>query len=160
MSEHQLTEQEVPSVELNKTFDHQIQMVSFDNLPEEDVNDIFKDGRAFAHFIEKWLAANYPLTHVEGCKSYDFTDAVNPNILYDEKTFTKRGCNFRPSNMIGQGRIFDKILFEEKSKRLIFCIVSNIDFPNIKIRFVRGDELIVKYPKGKIPLKDFIKFFN
>ena len=118
-----------PSVELNKTFDHVIDNYTFGNLPEEICKNIFKDGRPFSHFIEKWIEQNYPLKHIEGCKKYDFTDKMYPNILYDEKTFTKRGCKFCPSNMIGQGRKFDKTQFEEKSKKLIFCIVSNIDFP-------------------------------
>ena len=88
-------------------------------------------------------------------------DKYYSEILYDQKTFTKSsGCKFCPSNMLGQGRTFDKELFEEKSKKLIFCIVSNIDFPNIKIRFVKGEELIEKYPSGKISSKDFIKFFD
>ena len=65
-----------------------------------------------------------------------------------------------PSNMIGEGRKFDKEIFEEKAKKLIYIIVSNINFPEIKIKFVRGIDLIVDYPDGKIPSKDFVKFFN
>jgi hypothetical protein len=153
-------ETKCPSVELNKTFEHTIQNYSFGNLPNEVCKEHWKDGRPFSHFIEAWIAENYPLTHIKGCKKYDFTDKKYPEKLYDEKTFTKRGCKFCPSNMIGQGRSFNKEEFEKKSRKLIFCIVSNIDFPNIKIRFVRGIELIAKYPKGKISSKDFIKFFH
>lgn len=150
----------VPSVELNKTFNHTIENVNFDNLPIETVNEIMKDGRVFSHFIEHWLSQKYPLTHVKGCKNYDFKDNNCEKILYDEKTFTKNGCNFCPSNMKGQGRIFNQELFEEKSKKLIFCIVSNINFPHIKIRFVKGEDLIKKYPKGNIELKEHIIFFD
>ena len=106
----------VPSVELNKTFNHTISNFTFGNLPEEVCKEIWKDGRPFSHFIEGWISHNYPLTHVKGCKKYDFTDRNHPEILYDEKTFTSKGCKFCPSNMIGQGRTFDKELFEEKSK--------------------------------------------
>ena len=150
----------VPSVELNKTFNHTIENVNFDNLPIESVYEIMKDGRAFSHFIEPWISSNYPLTHVKGCKNYDFKDNNCDEILYDEKTFTKNGCNFCPSNMKGQGRTFNQEIFEEKSKKLIFCIVSNVKFPNIKIRFVKGEDLIKKYPKGNIDLKDHIIFFD
>jgi hypothetical protein len=149
-----------PSVELNKTFNHEIENYTFGNLSKDICKEILKDGRPFSHFIEEWIALNYPLKHIKGCKKHDFTDENYPEILYDEKTFTKKGCHFCPSNMLGQGRKFDKDIFEEKTKKLIFCIVSNIDFPNIKIRFVKGIELLVKYPKGKIPLKDVIKFFD
>jgi hypothetical protein len=62
--------------------------------------------------------------------------------------------------MLGQGRTFDEDVFKEKTTALIFCIVSNIDFPNIKVRFVEGKELLVKYPTGRIPSKDFVEFFN
>ena len=149
-----------PSVELNKTFNHEIENYTFGNLSDEICKEIWKDGRPFSHFIEGWIGENYPLTHVKGCKKYDFTDKNYPEILYDEKTFTKKGCSFCPSNMLGQGRKFDKDIFEEKTKKLVFCIVSNIDFPNIKIRFVKGSELLLKYPIGKIPSKDFIEFFH
>tara|TARA_B100001123_G_scaffold444543_1_gene593687 strand:- start:813 stop:1280 length:468 start_codon:yes stop_codon:yes gene_type:complete len=149
-----------PSVELNKTFDHTIAGYAFGNLSDEICKELWKDGRPFSYFIEAWICENYPLTHVKKNKKYDFTDNVNSEILYDEKTFTKNGCTFCPSNMLGQDRTFDQTIFEEKTKKLILCIVSNRDFPNIKIRFVKGEDLINKYPTGKIPLKDFVEFFN
>jgi len=149
-----------PSVVLNTTFNHIINDIGFGGLSTEKVNDIFKDGRMFSGFIEPWIALHYPVNHITGCKSYDFTDKEYPDILYDEKTFTKNGCKFCPSNMIGVGRKFNKEIFEEKTKKLIFCIVSNIDFPNIKIKFVKGVDLMVLYPTGNIPSKDHIKFFN
>jgi hypothetical protein len=142
------------------TFNHMITNFSFGNLPEPIVIDILKDGRAFSHFIEPWLAINYPLIHIKGCKKYDHTDINNENVKYDQKTFTKGGCKFMPSNMIGEGRTFNKEIFEEKAKKLIYIIVSNVNFPEIKIKFVKGIELIVQYPTGVIPLKDFDKFFN
>lgn len=144
----------------NTTFVHIIENFNFGNLPESIIKDIFKDGRAFSHFIEPWLALNYPLIHVKGCKKYDHTSIDDENIKYDQKTFTAGGCKFMPSNMIGEGRKFDKDIFEEKAKKLIYIIVSNVNFPEIKIKFVRGIDLIVDYPKGVISSKDFIKFFN
>ena len=44
------------SVELNKTFNHLIEGYSFGNLLDEDCKEIFKDGRPFSHFSEKWLS--------------------------------------------------------------------------------------------------------
>jgi hypothetical protein len=149
-----------PSVELNKTFIHTLTNYGFDCLPSEMVTKIFKDARVFSHFIEPWLAANYPIVHVTGCKKFDHVDAHDATIQYDEKTFTLGGCKLMPSNMIGQGRKFDPEVFAEKAKKLIYIIVSNIAFPLIKVRFMRGSDLIVTYPKGFIPLKDLDKFFN
>jgi len=148
------------SVELNRTFTHHINNVSFGSLSDEVVASICKDGRVFSHFIEKWLELHYPLKHVSGCGPYDFTDEIYPDTRYDEKTFTKGGCLFMPSSMIGTGRTFDKEVFVEKTSKLIFCIVSNINFPQIRIKFVRGTDPLVLYPKGKIPLKDHFKFFD
>jgi hypothetical protein len=147
------------SVDLDVSFSHHITDFAFDNIPKEIVIEIFKDGRPFSHFIESWLATNYPVIHIHGCKKYDFRDLHYPWITYDEKTFTKQGCKFMPSNMIGQGRVFDKDVFNSKSKKLIYCIVSNIHFPTIKVRFCRGTDLIKKYPNGTIPYKDHNKFF-
>lgn len=148
------------SILLNKTFQFTIKNCTFGSLPESVVCQILKDGRAFSHFIEKWLEVEFPLTHIEGCKTYDFIDKFYPDTKYDEKTFTKRGCCFKPSNMLGQGRTFDKEVFERKTKDLIFCIVSNLEFPKIKIKFIKGEDLLILYPNGKIPLKDHIKFFD
>lgn len=149
-----------PSVVLNRTFYHTIENYGFGNLPLEKCKEIMKDGRPFSHFIEHWMSQNYDINHVEGCKSYDFCDKVHKEILYDEKTFTKRGCNFCPSNMLGQGRSFDKQQFETKTNSLLFAIVSNIDFPNIRIRFIRGENLLEKYPTGKIPFIDHDNIFS
>jgi hypothetical protein len=150
----------IENIKYNTTFTHTLEKFSFGNIPESIIIETYKDGRAFSHFIEPWLAVNYPLLHIKGCKKHDHTDVNDENVKYDQKTFTKRGCKFMPSNMIGEGRTFNKEIFEEKAKKLIYIIVSNIYFPEIKIKFVRGVELIVDYPDGKIPSKDLIKFFN
>ena len=143
------------------TYIHVIDNFSFGNIPQSTMIENYKDGRSFSHFIEPWLAENYAnLMHVKGCKEYDYTAIDNENIKYDQKTFTKYGCKFMPSNMIGEGRTFNKEIFEEKAKKLIYIIVSNINFPEIKVKFMRGIDLIVDYPTGTIPLKDFNKFFN
>ncbi len=148
------------SVPLNQTQTHQIEDYGFGNLPKVSVAEIYKDGRAFSHLIEPWLAKNYPLEHVPGCKSYDFKDLHYTETRYDAKTFTKGGCSFCPSNMLGQGRTFDQEVFQEKTEKLIFCVVSNINFPEIKVKFIAGTTLLSLYPRGKIPRNDFIKFFN
>lgn len=150
----------IPSVELDKTSSHIITTYGFDNLPIDTVNEIYKDGRVFSHFIENWLATNYSLIHIKGCKDHDFIDPNNREIIYDQKTFTSGGCKFMPSSMIGTGRTFKKEEFEKKANKLIYCIVSNILFPVIKIRFVRGSTLIKTYPMGVIPFKQHDILFN
>ena len=156
-----MTEQEEPeSIQLNTTFTHTLENLSADILSQSEIINMYKDGRPFSFLIEPWLAKKYPLIHITGCKKYDHTDIHDENIKYDQKTFTSRGCKFMPSNMIGEGRVFNKEIFEEKAKGLIYIIVSNVNFPEIKIKFVKGIDLMVDYPNGKIPLNDFVKFFN
>ena len=147
------------SVVFNKTILKTISNVSFGDLPQEVIRNIFKDGRIFSHFIERVLAQDYGLTHVTGCQGYDIVDPSNPEIKYEQKTFTGNGCKIMPSNMIGQGRKFDKTIFHEKAASLNYVIVSNIGFPDIKIRFVKGADLIAQYPSGEIKLKDHDTFF-
>ena len=148
------------SIECGRIYTHFIENFSFGNLPESVLIEVYKDGRAFSHLIEPWLEINYPLRHIKGCKQYDHVDVHNENIKYEQKTFTRGGCKFPPSIMLGGRRTFNKEIFEEKAKNLIYIIVSNINFPEIKIKFIRGIDLIVDYPNASIPLKDFNKFFN
>lgn len=148
------------AIVFNKTIHRTIRNVSFDTLPPEILRDLFGDGRIFAHFIERILAQDYGLTHVTGCKGHDIVDPTNPDIKYEQKTFTVNGCKFMPSNMIGQGRHFDKAIFDEKSKNLLYVIVSNVHFPELKIRFMKGTDLATLYPNGEIKFKDHDKFFT
>ena len=144
----------------NQTFVSTIQNFAFGDLSQEVIKEIFKDGRVFAHFIEPFLAQEYGLTHIKGCKDHDLVDPQNPQVKYEQKTFTRNECDFTPSNMKGQGRHFDKTVFDEKSKNLIYVIVSNVNFPEIKVRFVKGPELTAMYPNGKISKNDHDKFFS
>jgi hypothetical protein len=61
--------------------------------------------------------------------------------------------------MLGQGRHFDKEVFEKKASGLIYAIVSVVNFPEIKIRFVKGVDLLAKYPMGEIKLSQHAEFF-
>jgi len=149
------------TIVFNQTTTHVITNCNFDCLSPAVLISLYQDGRVFSHFIERWLPSIYSgLTHIPGCEKYDHVDSANSNIKYDQKTFTKRGCNFMPSNMIGEGRKFDPVIFKEKTANLNYIIVSNVNFPEIKIRFVTGVELADKYPNGKIPFTKFNEFFD
>ena len=89
----------ITKIEYNNTYTHIIQEFGFGNIPKSIIIEIYKDGRGFSHLIEPWLATNYPLIHIKGCKQYDFVDSINENIKYEQKTFTKGGCKIMPSNM-------------------------------------------------------------
>jgi hypothetical protein len=110
--------------------------------------------------MERILAQDYDLIYIPKCKGHDLIDPADSTIKYDQKTFTENGCTFMPSNMIGQGRHFDQAVFEEKARGLNYVIVSNIKFPEIKVRFVKGVELAAQYPRGEIKRKDHDAFFG
>ena len=134
---------------LNKTFNHTIDDYSFGNVPKETLKESFKDGSIFAKLSELWLEENYKLEHIPGCKAYDFIDLDGSQ--YDEKTFTKYGCKFCPSSMLGKGRKFDEEIFKQKATNMIYIIVSNDNFPEIKVKFFEGSFLIKYFPDAQIP---------
>ncbi|NBO70355.1 MAG: hypothetical protein EBU66_11910 [Bacteroidetes bacterium] len=144
----------------NTTNTKVVEHFAFGNLSRDELIDMYRDGRAFSFPSERLVAKDYGLQRIPGCEDHDFIDPTNPDVKYDAKTFTPRGCGFMPSSMKGTGRTFDKALFEEKSKGLHFIIISNVHFPEIKIRFVEGLQLLERYPKGQIPFKDHDAFFQ
>jgi len=147
-------------IEYNKTISRTITDFTFDGLPRETLIERYRDGRIASHFMEHIIARDSILTHVGGCQDHDLVSPSDPAEKYDQKTFTSNGCEFMPSSMKGKGRKFDKEAFDEKSKDLIYVIVSVVSFPEIHTRFVKGSELAVLYPNGKIPLKDHDKLFE
>lgn len=158
----------LPSVKLNKTFLHKLKDLRFDNLDNNTILTLFRDGRVFSHFAEPWISDNYPLVWVKGCKNWDFYDekyspglvSTEEVIAYDQKTFTLGGCGYRPSNQKGVGRVKNEEEFIKRSKRLIFCITSNIHLPLVYVRFVKGIDLLRDYPSGEIPFAQHDKFFE
>jgi hypothetical protein len=148
------------SVILNTTVTKLIANYSFGTLSTEVLNNLFKDGRIAAHFMEEMLAQDFGLTRIPGCQDHDLVDPSDTSLRYEEKTFTRNGCKIVPSNMLGQGRHFNQEVFEKKASGLIYAIVSVVNFPEIKIRFVRGIDLLPLYPKGEITLSQHEDFFK
>lgn len=143
------------------SFTFNLSNISFDSLDSSILNTMYKDGRAFSHLSELWLQDNCPmLKHVTKCKDHDFINRTN-DTKYDAKTWTSNKLDFRPSNMLGKGRSFDKEVFDEKCNKLTYIVVSNINFPEIKVRFIKGCDLVQLYPKGYISTNknELDKFF-
>ena len=140
--------EEFQKLKENITFKFELEKISIDNLGEKKINLLFQDGRVFSHFIENWLDNNCErLQKVNGCKNHDFID-IKTNIKYEQKTWTKNGLIFIPSNMIGSQRKININKFEYMTKKRKFIIVNNIQFPKIKIKFLDGCSLLKKYPSG------------
>jgi|TARA_R110000824_G_scaffold392567_1_gene591051 hypothetical protein len=140
-------------IEYNKVYSFDISgTYSFGSLPAQSLNDIFKDGRVASHLLEPQLELWFPeLKHVKGCKGHDHIHRTDDR-LFDAKNFTKNGCKFMPSNMIGSGRKFDEEVFIEKVKDMSYIVCDIVEFPKIRVVFKEGVELARQYMKGAIPL--------
>lgn len=137
-------------VDFNKTYTQTIDNISFGSLSQDTLCGLFRDGRISSHFMEHIITEKFGLKHIQGCKTHDMEDPSDSTIKYEEKTFTSGGCKIMSSSMIGTGRNFDSSKFQAHAKELIYVIVSVVSFPEIKIRFFRGDELATRFPRGEI----------
>ena len=136
-------------IELNKTYNFEIKNYSFGDLSTTAMNQIYQDGRVASHLLEPQLVHWFPeLTHIKGCKDHDHTDHSGQK--YDAKNFTKGGLRFKPSNMIGTGRTFNYQGMVDKAQDMIYIACDIIDFPQIKVIFKEGMDLVREYPNGEI----------
>ena len=137
---------------------YRIRNISFGDLEKDDIHDILKDGRLASHFLERQLEVWYPhLTFVDG-RGHDHID--EDGNLYDQKCFTKGGLAFAQSNMIGKGRSINEEISTEHCKDITYICCDIIEFPMVRVRFVKGSDLMKDYPKFKIPPKDREVFFK
>jgi hypothetical protein len=136
-------------IELNKTYFREIENYSFGDLSIEALNEIFRDGRVASHLLEPQLVHWFPqLTHIKGCRDHDHTDGTGQK--YDAKNFTKGGLKFKPSNMIGTGRTFNYQGMVDKAQHMIYIACDIIDFPQVRVIFKEGMDLVREYPDGEI----------
>lgn len=144
-------------IELDKVYQFEVK-VNFGDLPIEVINEIYQNGSAASkpleHLMEQWFPE---LTYVNQ-KGYDFIHENGER--YEQKCFTKRGAIYRPSNMIGQGRIFCEEVFQKHASELIYILPDIVDFPKVNILFKKGSDLLKSFPSGKISLSKRESLFN
>ena len=135
-----------------------IENISFGDLSDDELSLMFTDGRLASHFLERQLTKWYPeLTFVDK-RGYDHVDEEGHK--YDQKCFTKGGLGFAPSHMGGKGRVFVQEEAHEHAKDITYICCDVVDFPIVKVKFARGSDLIVDYPKCKIPFSKRQEFFG
>jgi len=144
--------------ELNKIFEKSFKTISFDNIPEEELTDLFKDGRHASHVIELWISHNFEGIKKHNVKNHDFIDGNNNFI--EAKNFTKNGARFYPSRMIGQNRKYNKEEADKVIKSQIYVIIDINDMPFVRMKFIKGTDLLKKFPKSVIPFKKRDEFFS
>lgn len=143
----------------NHSFDEWVvDNISFGDLSDDELSDMFTDGRLASHFLERQLTKWYPeLTFVDK-RGYDHVDEEGNK--YDQKCFTKGGLGFAPSHMGGKGRVFVMEEAHEHAKDITYICCDVVAFPTVRVKFARGKDLIEVYPKCKIPFSKREEFFN
>lgn len=146
-------------IEYNKTYTFTVD-ASFGSLPKEVINQMFQDGRVASKFLENQLPFWFEALDYKDAKGYDHIDTETERKL-DAKCFTKGGMQFAPSGMYGKGRKVNIEEAHEHANTIDYIACDVVEFPTVRVRFVKGTTLIDQYPnKGcKVPLKDREKFF-
>jgi hypothetical protein len=147
-------------IKLDKIFKFEISEYTFGELTKEELVECYKDGRVASHFLERHLTKWFPeLIHVKGCKDHDHVD--KEGIKYDAKNFTSSsGLKFKPSAMIGTGRVFDAAKAHKKADDLVYICCDIVDFPKVRVLFKKGSDLVIKYPKCEVPRSKREDFFG
>ena len=135
-------------IKYNKNYNFEID-AKFGSLSPERVNKKFQDGRVASHFLELQLEEWFPELTFVNAKGYDHV-RKNSDILYDQKCFTKGGLGFAPSRMVGAGRKIDLNEAHAHAKTIDYIACDIIDFPKVKVRFVKGSDLVEKYPSCRV----------
>jgi hypothetical protein len=132
----------------NKNYNFKIN-ATFGDLPTSVLEKVLKDGRLASHFLERQLEVWFPELTFVNAKGYDHV-RKGSDILYDQKCFTKGGLGFAPSKMLGAGR---KINIEEAhahANTIDYIACDITEFPKVVVRFVKGSDLVEKYPTCKV----------
>lgn len=139
-------------VEFNKTFEFDFSgKVSFGDLTEKDLYELFKDGRVASRFLEHSVPEWFPeLTFVDQT-GYDHID--KQGVKFDLKGFTKLGSVYAPSNMIGAGRKINVTEMHSHAKTINYIFSDITEFPKVRLVFKKGRDVVTDYPSGKIKFK-------
>lgn len=135
-----------------------IENISFGDLSSDELDAMFTDGRLASHFLERQLTKWYPFLSFVDKRGYDHLD--NEGNKYDQKCFTKGGLGFAPSHMGGKGRVFVQEEAHAHAKDITYICCDVVDFPTVRVKFAKGEELIKEFPKCKIAFSKREEFFS
>jgi hypothetical protein len=148
-------------INLNKLYKEEISNISFGSIKKENLIEALKDGRASSSFIELLMLENHPELIKAQTKDYDFKlkKSIDGLLTVEEKLFTKLGCKFYPSRMIGVGRKLNESEATKAILKNVYLIVNITEMPTICYKFIKGRDLLKRYPKFKITPKEKEQFF-
>ena len=149
----------IKTMKLDHTYTVTIENFAFGNIDTNVLIALFRDGRTCAPFIQQHLPIWFDTLKYVDETGYDH---VSGERKFEHKSFTKGGCIFAPSNMVGSGRKINEAVVKQhiEDTKLTYIITDITEFPTIRIRFVDGNKLINKYPKCKINSGDKKSFFE
>jgi hypothetical protein len=143
------------TIQLNKIYNFTIDNSKFGDLDDNELNSLFQDGRVASHFLEIQITKWFPeLQRKEIKRGRAKSDHVDENnIIYEMKNFTKYGCKVMPSYQYGGSRNFNFDEFEKLAKETTYIICDIRKFPNIRIIFKNGNDMVKMFPKGLVDVK-------
>lgn len=144
-------------IKYNQNYDFTVN-AAFGDLPNSVIVEILKDGRLASHFLERQLEVWFPELTFVNAKGYDHT-CKNSDVLYDQKCFTKGGLTFAPSKMLGAGRKIDLNEAHSHANTIDYIACDIVDFPKVRVRFVKGSDLVKNYPSCKVKYGQREDFF-
>jgi hypothetical protein len=146
---------------LDKVYKETIDKINFGNISQKSIFNLLRDGRVASGFIENWMATNFSELEEAQTKDFDFKLKKSIEGFYtaEQKLFTRLGCKFYPSRMIGVGRKLNPIEAKKTIEKSIYLIVYINEMPKIYFKFVKGKNLLKRYPKFVIPFNKKEEFF-
>ena len=99
----------LPEIDYDQVYQFDLtSQVKFWKLPQEEVFELFRDGRTASRFLERMVPRLFADFKYVDEKGYDWLRKMIEKV--EGKCVTKNGCKFAPSAMVGSGR---KIIPEE-----------------------------------------------
>lgn len=147
-------------IQIGRVYHFKIRNLAFGPLRRETLHSIFRDGRACSKLVENCLTQWFPELKMASSSNSTGFDHHWGSRKVELKSFTKSGCNFLPSYMVGSGRTADPEKASEELTADLLCISDITEFPKISVRFVDHVWAYKKYPKGKIKAKEGADFFK
>lgn len=147
-------------IQLNKVYTFDLTgKVQFGDMPTELLHKLFQDGRVASKFLEHTLPTWFPDLEFVDAEGYDHVSKSNGR-KYDLKGFTKGGASYAPSNMLGAGRKIDTRVLHEHANSIDYILSDITAFPQVRIVFKAGADLVRDYPTGKIPVAQKQQIFG
>jgi hypothetical protein len=146
--------------ELDTTYPIIIDNYAFGRCSSDALSELFRDGRVASRFIELEVLERFSgLRGAESsnAKGYDMVGRGGQKL--EVKTFTKGGCKFVPSYMVGSGRKMDVKKAKKETVAKYLCIADITDFPHVNLVFKLFADVWSEYPNGVITYKNKQKLF-